>query len=222
MTQPATAPVTGPPTGQVYTKKRPVTAPTLKHAPTTSGASSSLTWDQGREMARRAELAEMCDINAFLAEPHSPWQRPTNENGNGIIRCYAVAVTMTDLTRRVSARLTEPSIPCLGLSAAGSPLSMKWTLHDHGSSRRAPRIRRRSAAVRILPAPSHTSSTANSYSVQCISHDRSPSLPDPYIEHPPRPRSCMPQHRGHRSVRAPLAVLRTTVAASAEGMPRRC
>lgn len=63
----------------------------------------TLTWDQGREMARHADLAELCRIDVFFAEPHSPWQRPTNENGNGLIRRYVGK--STDLSRFAPADL---------------------------------------------------------------------------------------------------------------------
>jgi transposase, IS30 family len=48
----------------------------------------TLTWDQGSEMARHLELAERCGIDIYFAEPKAPWQRPTNENGNAIVRRY--------------------------------------------------------------------------------------------------------------------------------------
>lgn len=48
----------------------------------------TLTHDQGSEMARHPELAELCGIDIYFAEAHSPWQRPTNENGNGLLRRY--------------------------------------------------------------------------------------------------------------------------------------
>jgi IS30 family transposase len=48
----------------------------------------TLTWDQGREMARHDELARAVDIGVFFAEPHHPWQRGSNENFNGLVRRY--------------------------------------------------------------------------------------------------------------------------------------
>ncbi len=46
----------------------------------------SLTWDQGREMARWAEFQDAMDVPVFFCDPHSPWQRPSNENGNRQLR----------------------------------------------------------------------------------------------------------------------------------------
>ena len=48
----------------------------------------TITWDRGKELSSHASFALETGTKVFFADPHSPWQRPSNENTNGLLRQY--------------------------------------------------------------------------------------------------------------------------------------
>ena len=90
----------------------------------------TLTWDQGNEMFHHARIEQHTGLSIYFADPHSPWQRGSNENTNGLLRQYfPKGINFNHVTdnqlRQVANELNDRPRLCLN-DRTPSQLMTRW------------------------------------------------------------------------------------------------
>lgn len=95
----------------------------------------SLTWDQGKEMADHKLFSVATNVKVYFCDPHSPWQRGSNENTNGLLRQYFPKRTdLSDYTQahldRVALQLNQRPRETLGFRTPADTLRETVAMTD--------------------------------------------------------------------------------------------
>ena len=91
----------------------------------------SLTWDQGNEMFHHQRIEQYTGLNLYFADPHSPWQRGSNDNVNGLLRQYFPKGTdlsgwTSEQLDQVAQELNDRPRLCLG-DRTPTQVMQRWT-----------------------------------------------------------------------------------------------
>jgi len=95
----------------------------------------SMTWDQGKEMALHADITAATGMAIYFCDPHSPWQRGSNENTNGLLRQYfpkgtsLARYTHADL-QAVALELNDRPRQTLGWASPAQALTQLLSNHN--------------------------------------------------------------------------------------------
>lgn len=92
----------------------------------------SMTWDRGTELAQYAKIQTALETTLYFCDPHSPWQRGTNENTNRLLRFWFekgsdLSVHTSEDLRRVAAKLNRRPRPTLNLETPANRLNQLLT-----------------------------------------------------------------------------------------------
>ena len=99
----------------------------------------TLTWDRGIEMANHAKITEATSMDIYFCDPHSPWQRASNENTNGLLRQYFpkgtdLSIHGPGILERVAIEMNNRPRKRLGFATPAEALDRLLSEHEinHG------------------------------------------------------------------------------------------